>query len=160
MITLEQKKTFGRGNLFGVSALITASTVGGLRDFARVINRIFLSLNLIGWGQNKRNDVAQIASQLEIADAIFGGREATTGNTSAVRRLDVLCPLQGLLMMLKPGLLIANHNREIIIVMILCIICRYGEWWVSHFICVFLIRPGILLIKNSLYYYYYVNWIT
>ena len=72
---------------FGVSPLIATSTVGGPRDFARAINGIFLSLNLIGRGQKKRNDVPEIVSQLEIADAIFGEREATTGNTSAVRRL-------------------------------------------------------------------------
>ena len=90
ILPLSKKKkrvSFGRGNLFSVSALITAATVGGPRDCARVIDRIFLSLNLIGWEQKKRNDVTEIVSQLEIADAIFGGREATTGNTSAVRRL-------------------------------------------------------------------------
>ena len=50
-----------------------SKTTGGLRDFARVINRIFLSLNLIGSEQKKRNDVTEIVSQLEIADAIFFG---------------------------------------------------------------------------------------
>ena len=97
ILPLSKKKrvSFGRGNLFSVSALITASTVGGPRDFARVIDRIFLSLNLIGWGQKKRNDVTEIVLQLEISDTIFGGREATTGNTSAVRRLTIIQCLFG-----------------------------------------------------------------
>ena len=61
---------------FGVFPLIATSTVGGPRDFARAVS-----------GIKKTNDVREIVSQLEIADAIFGGREETTGNTSAVRRL-------------------------------------------------------------------------
>ena len=72
---------------FRVSPLIATLAVGGPRDFARAINGIFISLDLIGRGQKKRNDVPEIVSQLEIADAIVGEREATTGNTSAVRRL-------------------------------------------------------------------------
>ena len=35
----------------------------------------------------KRFDVTEIVLPVEFADAIFGGREATTGNASAVRRL-------------------------------------------------------------------------
>ena len=35
----------------------------------------------------KRFDVTEIVLPVGLADAIFGGREATTGNASAVRRL-------------------------------------------------------------------------
>ena len=48
-----------------------SEAVGGPRDFARVINNIFLSLNFIGRVKKKRIDVTEIASQLEIADVIF-----------------------------------------------------------------------------------------
>ena len=43
----------------------------GPRDFARVVNDIFLSVNLIGRVKKKRNDVTEIVSELEIADVIF-----------------------------------------------------------------------------------------
>ena len=52
-----------------------SEAVLGPRDFARVINRIFLSLNLIGRIKKKRNDVTEIVLQLEIADAIFWAGE-------------------------------------------------------------------------------------
>ena len=39
--------------------------VVGPRDFARVINNIFLSLNFIGQIKKKRNDVTEIVSELE-----------------------------------------------------------------------------------------------
>ena len=88
-VSEKEKKQYplSEETFFGVSPLIATSTVSGFRDFERAINGIFLSLNLIGRGQKKRNDVPEIVSQLEIADAIFGEREATTGNTPAVRRI-------------------------------------------------------------------------
>ena len=52
-------------------ATYTASeAVVGPRDFARVINNIFLSLNFIGRVKKKRKDVTEIV-------LFFGG---TTGN--------------------------------------------------------------------------------
>ena len=48
-----------------------SEAVVGPRDFARVINNIFLSLNFIGRVKKKRNDVTEIVSELEIADVIF-----------------------------------------------------------------------------------------
>ena len=48
-----------------------SEAVVGPRDFARVINNIFLSLNFIGRVKEKRNDVTEIVSELEIADVIF-----------------------------------------------------------------------------------------
>ena len=48
-----------------------SEAVGGPRNFVRVINNIFLSLNFIGRVKKKRIDVTEIASQLEIADVIF-----------------------------------------------------------------------------------------
>ena len=47
-----------------------------------------LSFDRIGQRQNKRFYVTEIVLPLGFADAIFGGREATTGNVSALRRLD------------------------------------------------------------------------
>ena len=49
----------------------TSEAVVGPRDFARVINSIFLPLNFIGRVKKRRNDVTEIVSHLEIADAIF-----------------------------------------------------------------------------------------
>ena len=48
-----------------------SEAVVGPRDFACVINNIFLSLNFIGQVKKKRNDVTEIISELEIADIIF-----------------------------------------------------------------------------------------
>ena len=45
-----------------------SEAVVGPRDFARVINNIFLSLNFTGRVKKKRNDVPAIVSQLEIAN--------------------------------------------------------------------------------------------
>ena len=41
------------------------------RDFSHVINNIFLSLNFIGRVKEKRNEVTEIVSELEITDVIF-----------------------------------------------------------------------------------------
>ena len=49
----------------------TSEAVVGPRDFPRVFNNIFLSLNFIGRVKKKRNDVTEIVLELEIADAIF-----------------------------------------------------------------------------------------
>ena len=48
-----------------------SEAVVGPRDFARVINNIFLSINFIGRVKKKRNDVTEIVSELEIADVTF-----------------------------------------------------------------------------------------
>ena len=48
-----------------------SEAVGSPRDFACVINNIFLSLNFIGRVKKKRIDVTEIAWQLKIADVIF-----------------------------------------------------------------------------------------
>ena len=49
-----------------------------------------LSFDLIGEHQNKRFYVTEIVCRSSSQTVFFGGREATTGNTSAVRRLPFL----------------------------------------------------------------------
>ena len=49
-----------------------------LRDFACVVNSIFLSLNFFGSVKMERNCVTEIVSQLEIADVIFSAGEGRT----------------------------------------------------------------------------------
>ena len=57
------------------------------REVARSHSSCILSFDLIGQHQNKRFYVTEIVLPLGFADAIFRREEATTGNTSAVRRL-------------------------------------------------------------------------
>ena len=52
-----------------------------------VTRAVFYPLISLAKNQNKRFYVMEIVLPLGFADAIFGGREATTGNASAVRRL-------------------------------------------------------------------------
>ena len=87
-IQRRRKPCYGR-NSRSKAYLVTLAKIQdtSAREVARSHSSCILSFDLIGQHQNKRFYVMEIVLPLGFADAIFGGREATTGNASAVRRL-------------------------------------------------------------------------
>ena len=88
-IQRRRKSCYDRENSRSKALLVTLAEIldASAREVARSHSSLILSFDLIGQHQNKRFTSRKSLCRSGSQTLFFGGREATSGNASAVRRL-------------------------------------------------------------------------